>query len=177
MIGIVIFSSGCALSVWSRLKEGVYKDGARDFKTTVPAEWMRLNLVNYFSMTRDGVALEKIAVERLRFKDKLESTKKKFSEDMSAQDLADVEIDNFKADENIQNFELQSNVPYVVAGQPGFRLEYRYATVNGLSVSGIHCGFAYKKWVYRIRYEAASQHYFDKYRQDFDRFLQDFQLL
>ncbi len=175
---LVLGLTGCmTLGGWTQLKGNEYKDWAGKFKAMVPKDWMRLNAVNYFMITKDGLKLDYIAVKRFRFKDKLEKTKKQFSQDMTPPELAEVEIDNNKADDTIQNFKLIDNKPITIAGQPGFCLEYNYSTADGLPMKGIHYGFLNKEWVYRIRYEATTQHYFEKYKQDFEKFIQSFQLI
>jgi hypothetical protein len=173
-----VFFSGCtAFGLWSPLKEGTYKDRSRGFSATVPAGWMRLNQSKEFLITKDGVALNYITVERRKADKKLEFTKKTFSADMTPQDLAEVEIDNFKANDNMREFELRQNEPAALSGHPAYRIEYLSTTPEGLKLEGIQYGFLKEEWVYRIQYEAARQHYFAKYLEDFKGFIESFHLL
>ncbi len=158
-----------------RAKE--YAERSQGFKAVMPPDWMRANFVPYFIITKDGTALDAIMVERYKFKKKLEYTKKMFLPDMTSQELADVEIDNFKSNLKVGRFEVSSNRPITVSGQQGFVFEYSFVTTDGLKINGIHYGFIYKEWVYRIRFEAAAQHYFNKYLTDFNRFRESFILL
>lgn len=170
---------GCStLGPWAELKSDSYRDGARRFETVIPEHWKRSNFTRYFLMTKDGIVLDRIMVERQKVNTKLEYTKKEFKKDMLIQDLADVEIDNFKSDQETGKFDLIDNKPASIGGQNGFLLEYTYIVVQGgLKIHGIHYGFLTEDWVYRIRYEAADQHYFKKCLDDFNQFVKSFQLI
>ncbi len=170
--------AGCvSLGFWTQVKEGEYRDTARDFSVVVPAGWMRFNLARYFIMTKDGTVLDNIAVERHKIDKKLEFTKKEFFKDMTPQDLAEIEIDNFKSSAVIGKFEIIQNKPVTIDNQQACRIEYTYVAKGGLKIHGIYYGFLRKDWVYRIHYEAADQHYFNKYLHDFDRFIESFHLI
>ena len=180
MMGVfLLVTSGCAtLLPWTQLKGQEYKDGPRGFKAIVPAGWMRFNQAKYFIMTNDGTILDQIVVERRKVNTKLEFTKKEFAAEMTPQDLAEIEIDNLKADGRVGKVMIIQNKPETIADQSGFRMEYDYViTEGGLKIHGIHYGFLYDRWVYRIHYEAADQHYFRKYLKDFEHFIDSFQLL
>jgi hypothetical protein len=97
---------------------------------------------------------------------------------MTPQDLAEVEIDNFKSNTSINHFEVSDNRPTTIDGTDAFCMDYSFLTTEeGLKVQGTHCSFIYDEWVYRIRYEAPVQHYFPKYKSDFDAFLKSFKLI
>lgn len=174
----VPFSAGCALTAWTQLNKVEYKDTARGFTALVPVGWMRFNLAEHFIMTKDGTVLDRVVAARQKNNTKLEFTKKVFAEDMTPQELAEVEIDNLKSSGQIGRLEILSNKPAKIGGQDGFRIEYTYVvTEGGLRVRGVHYGFRYKDWVYRVFYEASAQHYFEACRKDFDRFVESFRLL
>lgn len=177
---MVLFLSltGCAtMTAWSQLKSEEYKDGARNFSAVVPEGWMRFNMAKYFVMTKDGIVLDQIAVERLPLEKKLEFTKKQYFKDMTLQDLVEIEIDEWKSSPKISNFEVAKNEVSAIGGYDAFRIEYTYIAEGGLRARGIEYGFMHDKWVYRIHYLAAAQHYFKKYRKDFDSFVKTFRLL
>ncbi|MDP2653433.1 MAG: hypothetical protein Q8Q08_05310 [Candidatus Omnitrophota bacterium] len=167
--------AGCAPWVMTTGKE--FEDKPRGFAAVLPDGWMRYTMGQDFLMTRDGVVLNEIAVQKMKFKDDLEFTKKKFRQDMLPVDLADAEIDNFKSNGGIGKFAVLENAPVTVGGQDGFRLAFSYETVSGLKVKGIHCGFIHKDWVYRIRFTGAAQHYYGRDLPAFERFIQSFRLL
>jgi len=170
----VITLGGCA--PWTQLKGQEYKFHAGGFKAQVPRDWMKAN-TGFFLMTRDGLALNEVSVKRYRFKDKLEHTAKRFFPQMLPQDLVEVEQDNFRANANITGFEIIRNEPRTIHGQDGYLIEYTFSTMRGLTYHGIQSGFAYDEKVYRIRYEAPQQHYYETALSDFDTFLETFRLL
>ncbi len=174
----ILWLGGCAsLSPWNDLSKEEYKDRARRFKAQVPLGWMRYNLLPYFVMTKDGTVLNRIAVERYPFDKNLEFIEKKFTSDMTPQDIAELELDNLKSNKNISQFQLLGNKPAAIDNLPAFWIEYTYSTVGGLKIHGLHYGFLKDKWVYRILYEAPEQHYFKKYQGDFKRFIESFKLM
>jgi len=170
-----LFLGGCA--AWTQLEQRVYQEKARGFKAELPKDWMRFNLGSYFLITRDGTVLDMVTVERHRFNKKLEHTKKEYFEGMTLQELAEIEIDNFKSSKEIDKFEIIANQPQTLDGRAVFRLEYTLLTKGGLKKHGIFYGFIDDKWIYRIRYEAADQHYFSVTQKDFERFIQTFQVI
>lgn len=187
----IAFLTGCAsLTPWVKATSSKpYQDNARRFTATLPDGWMRCNLFDYFLLTKDGIVLESIVVERHRVDRKLESTKKRYQVDMSPEEVAGVEVDALRTQPGTGNFELLANEPASVAGQTGFRLEYRFTYLeSGLRIHGILYGLMIvgkeseknpekRSWVYGIRYEAPDQYYFDRYKSDFKNFVQSLQVL
>jgi len=62
-------------------------------------------------------------------------------------------------------------------GRQGFRLVYTWATKDGRRLKRIHYGFMEGKWVYRIIYQAAARHYFDRDLTTFEKLRESFRLL
>ena len=60
----------------------------------LPDGWMRWNTRDYFLITRDGVDLQYIMVEKINVKDTLKHTKKKFRKGMLPSEAAEVILDN-----------------------------------------------------------------------------------
>lgn len=175
-IGVLMLVLLCGCATWTKTKPETYVDRSRDFSATLPDGWMRYGMADYFLITRDGIDLDAITVAKRRIEDKLEATKKKVTEDMMPMDVADVEIDNWKSDKNISDFTLVDNQPFTIDGESGFYLTFTFKTADGLKVKSEQYGFKYKEFLYRIRYEAPQQYYYDRYRADFERFIQSFKL-
>ena len=175
----MVFLCGCAsMGTWAKTRgDKLHVDKARNFKAMLPADWMRLNYYKDFLISRDGPALDLISVRRIRFGDKLEKTKRVFTKDMTPQELAEVEIDNIKANENVSRVEIISNKPVVIDGVPSYSFEYAYETVEGLPVKGVMSGCIQNERVCRIQFEAASQHYFSFTLKDYEKFINSFVFL
>ncbi len=172
---MLIFLSGCATG-WKKASPEQYKNSIFKFNANLPSGWMYFNMDKSFIITKDGVVLDVIAIERIRFSDKLDSTKKKFKEDMLPDEVLQVGLDNYKSNTNIQKFEVLSNEAVKLSGQDAYKLEYRYQTIPGLIKRGIEFGFIYDHVVYRVYYEAAEQYYFEQNKKVFEQFLKDFHL-
>lgn len=128
-------------------------------------------------ITRDGLGLQTIRIEGVSVEQELPHTKRKFAPGMPPHDVAELELDNARSNRAAFNFELVENVPATVAGRSGFRLVYTWKTKEGLAVKRVHYGFQDGKWVYRLIYQAAARHYFDRDLPTFERVRESFRLL
>lgn len=172
----VLMLAGC--TTWTQLEGREYQEKGRGFKAEMSKDWMRFNLGPNFMMTKNGTTLDIISVARLKYDAKLDHTKKKYFEGMTVQELAEIEIDNIRANGGIDEFETAFNRPEMIDGQQAYRVEYSYVHMpGGLKIRGVLLGFLKDKLIYRIRFEAADQYYFGKARPDFDRFINSFKLL
>src|SRR3989338_4182654 len=109
LAGVLLTLAGC--TSWTQLESREYQEKGRGFKAEMSKDWMRFNLGPNFMMTKNGTTLDIISVARLKYDAKLESTKKKYFEGMTTQELAEIEIDNIRADNNIDKFETAFNRP------------------------------------------------------------------
>ena len=167
--------SGCA--PWVQV-EGPYRMDSQGFEVSLPAGWRRATTVgDSLLVTRDGVSLQYIRIERVAVGDELTHTKKKFAKRMSPQDVAEVELEEVRSDQTVRNFELLENVPFQVAGFPGVKLVYTFKTENGLRLKRVHHGVLVRDGVYRVQYQAAAKYYFDKDLSTFERVRESFRLL
>ena len=167
--------SGCA--PWVRV-EGPYRMDSQGYEASLPAGWRRATTVgDSLLVTRDGVSLQNIRVDRVAVGDELAHTKKKFGKGMLPQDVAALELDEVRSDQAVRNFALVENVPFQVAGLPGFKLIYTFKTENGLRMKRVHYGVLVRGWGYRVQYQAPARYYFDKDLATFERVRESFRLL
>ena len=111
---------GCA--PWVQV-EGPYRMDSHNFKVNLPAGWRRATWVQDSPLvTRDGMDLQNIKIERVGVGQNLKHTKKKFAKGMLPQDVATLELDEVRSDQGMRNVEMLENVPFQVAGLPGFKL-------------------------------------------------------
>lgn len=129
------------------------------------------------AITKDGLPLQVIRIERVSIEEELSHTKRKFASVMPPYEVAEVELDNVRSNPDAFNFELLDNAPAVVGGRSGFRLVYTWKTKEGLRLKVVHYGFLEGDWVYRLVYQAAARHYFDRDVATFERILKSFRLL
>ncbi len=174
-IVMVVLLTGCATGGWQKSPAETYKDSAHKFSAILPSEWMHAT-GKTFIMTKDGILLDIILVERVRFTDKISHIKKQFTSAMLPDELADVEIDNYNSSSDNQKFEVLDKHAVTCAGQDAYSLAFRYQTKNGLWKKGMQYGFIHGGVVYRIVYEAAEQHYYQENEDAFEKFMESFSL-
>ncbi len=167
-IMLALLCAGC-MTIWVKPPQKEYHHSGLKISAMLPQEWMRFTPDKGLVLTKDGVTLNIMSIMKFRFKDKLEFTKRKFTEDMTPLDLAEVEIDNFKSNTNIAQFEIVQNKPEILAQQQSYFLEYTYETLAGLKIHGKLYGFVFDGHIYRVRFEAADQFYYQKNLNDFDQ--------
>lgn len=173
---LMLVCAGCAMAPWVKTPEDEYRHSGLKVAATLPKEWMRFTRDKTITLTKDGTTLNIIAVSRIRFKDKLAYTKRKFTEDMTPLDLAEVEIDDLKSNEGNTRFEILNNKPVETAGQQAYYLEYTYESTSGLKVHGQQYGFIYDEHVYRVRFEATEQFYYQQTLKDFKQFIKSLRI-
>ncbi|MBL8013882.1 MAG: hypothetical protein JNN05_08550 [Candidatus Omnitrophica bacterium] len=172
---LLICCVGCT-TIWVKAPEIEYKHSGLKIRAMLPSKWMRYTPDKGLILTKDGTTLDIISVSRIRFKDKLEFTKRQFTEDMSVLDLAEVEIDNFKSDTNRTQWTILQNKPAMVRSVDAYFFEYTCESLSGLKIHGQQYGFIFNNFVYRIRFEAADQFYYGKTVDDFLQFVKSINL-
>ncbi len=193
---VLLFTIGCA--PWMQVG-GPYTSRSNNFSVELPQGWMRLNksayqyltidqkiLIDhlltftnadaYLFITKDGILLQNIIINRESIDEELKNTKKKLSEGMLPYELADVILDNISSDQAVFNFELLENNPVKISGFPGFRVVFTYKSEDGLKLKSIYYGFMKDEWFYTIRYTAALRHYFEKDFKTFEKIFKSFKL-
>lgn len=170
----VLFVAGCAL--WTQIG-GLYTSDSGKFSVELPSGWMKYNAVDYLLITRDGVLLQNIAIERIDIKKELSHTKKKLRQDMLPQEAAEVIIDNMASNPAILNLEVIENMPAKVGGFPGFKLVTIYKNKDGLKFKSVYYGFLWDHWLYSLRYSAPQRYYFAKDVTTFENVVKSFKLL
>lgn len=171
LVLLALLAVGCA--PWVRVG-GVYQDTERNFSVDLPQGWMKSNTEKSLLITRDGVLLQRIVIERLKATDELQYTRKKLEPSMLPQEAAEVIADNISSNPAITDFTLLENAPTTIANRPGFKLLYQYKNKDGLPFKGMYCGFLSGDWLYALRYTAPARYYFDKDVGTFDKVLNSF---
>ncbi len=171
---VILFTTGCA--VWIQAG-GPYTSKSLNFSAELPQGWMRLNTTKHLLVTRDGVLLQNVIIERIAIDEEFEHTKRKLSKEMLPQETAEVIIDNISSNQSVLNFEVLENSPAEISGFPGFRLVFMYKNEDGLRSKSIFYGFMKGEWFYSISYNSALRHYFEKDLETFEKVLNSFKLI
>jgi len=165
---------GCA--PWMRTG-GPYTASEENVALELPDGWMRRNIKDYLIITRDGLLLQSILVEKIGVQDTLRHTKKKFRKGMLPLEAAEVIMDNIASSETVHGFEIKENKPAKIDGKPGFRAAYTYKTDDGLKMKGVAYGLMHGECFYVLQYAAPQRHYFDRDLKTFERVVASAHLL
>jgi len=172
---LVLFLAGCAPFTAVGGKLAFSQQG---FEVDLPQAWYKAREVgDALLVTRDGLLLQFIRIERASVEEELPHTKKKFTRGMQPQEAAQLEVDDLRSTPEVFNFEVVENTLATLAGKPGFRFLCAWKTKDGLRLKSVHYGFVDGKWVYRLIYQAAARHYFDRDLATFERVRESFRLL
>jgi len=172
-----ILMAGCATASFTAVsgKLALLDQG---LDVSLPEGWYRAEAVREaLLLTRDGPQLQFIYLQRVSLDKELSHTKRKFARGMLPRDAVELEAENLRANQAAIDFGLLEKAPVIVAGQPGFRLVYTWKTKEGLRLKAVHYGVLHGNGLYRLIYQAAARHYFDRDLETFERVRESFRLL
>jgi hypothetical protein len=166
MVGIFISVCliGCVSSNFSTVTSP-YNAPQKLFTVEVPNNWKKFKAESIDSslvITRDGLELQYIRVAVKSPTSNLSFTKRKISQGMMPQELADLFIDDLKSNHEFMNLEILGNKPATINQHEGFLFVYRYSTQDGLKKKGSMCGYLQGIRAYLVQYVAAERVYYQK---------------
>lgn len=127
-----------------------------------PAGWMRLSTPAYEMLSKDGPYLQYILIEERPLAQGFRFTRRKMDAGMLPHEAARLIVDNLRNDPKVRHFEVVSNEPSTVGGQPGFKLVYTYRDQQGVDVQSVYYGVILPHCFFNLRYTAARRYYFAK---------------
>jgi len=177
LLATLFVATGCVTAPWVPT-DGAYTSPVDRYAIDLPQGWMRWTQGEdgRLVVTRDGVLLQVIMIERFRVGEPLKHTKKQLARGMMPQEAAEVVLDNFSSNKDISGLEVKDNRPITISGKPGFWTVFTYKTKDELKLKVVYCGVLDGEWFYGIRYSAAQRHYFDKDLKTFETVLRSFKL-
>ncbi len=175
LLAAVLALGGCVSLPWHPTG-GPYASEAEHFSVELPQGWMRLNTEEDLVITRDGLLLQYILIERVRVDEPLKNTKKTLARGMLPQAVAEVILDNIAFSQSVLNLQVKENRPVQVGRHRGFRLVYTHKNKDGLRFRSVLHGLLAGNAFYGIRYTAAERHYFAKDLRTFEQVLTSFKL-
>ena len=172
----IVLIAGCATKVWVDAG-GPYRNEDLGFCAELPQGWMRVQSAPYLLATRDGLALQNIAIERLDVREPLKNTKKRLQPGMTPFEAAEVALDNLALRPGVNDLETAEIVPATVDGHDGFKAVCAYKDQSGIKYKTVYCGVISGTWFYAVRYTAAERHYFQMDVDTFESVLSGFRLM
>src|SRR5262249_60668750 len=95
-LGIGLLLGGCVSLPWQPTA-GVYSSPKENFAVELPSGWMRLNAEEDLLVTRDGILLQHVSVERAVGDKPLKNTKKTLTPRRQPQAVAEGVLDTFRS--------------------------------------------------------------------------------
>ena len=150
----------------------------KSYTVDLPTGWIKQQTMqNNLIASRDGYLLETLAVVRRPLKQAFERTKKDATETMLPSELAELEIAEIKArDELTEALAVLENEPALVSGKEGFRVRVAYRNPRGLELYEEAYGVADKSSLYLLVYRAPRLYYFPRYYPDFQKTVASFRV-
>lgn len=134
------------------------------YEVVPPPGWMRLNAPDrdVLLVTRDGTPLQRILVSSSPVGQPLGmgGGKRAVVADMSAQELAELVLDDMRAADGLTDLQVLESAPAVVAGRDGFRLLVTHRDASGLRRRVAFLGLQHGDRFFRMMYVAPERHYF-----------------
>jgi hypothetical protein len=112
------------------------------------------------SATRDGLGLQGIILMKRPVDQGFNNTKKKAAPGIIPQELAELVLDDLRADPNFIDLQVVENSPSTLDGVSGYKLVVRYRTEAGLPKQAVYYGCLEKGLLYTLIYEAPQRHYY-----------------
>ena len=172
---LIVLIGGCAAKVWVDAG-GHYQNEDLGFSAELPQGWMRVRSAPYLLSTRDGLALQNIAIERLDVREPLKNTKKRLQPGMTPMEAAEVALDSLALRPGVNDLEIAEIAPATIDGLDGFRAVCVYKDQSGIKYKTVYCGVISGPWFYAVRYTAAERQYFQKDLDTFESVLSGFRL-
>ncbi|MBU0469102.1 MAG: DUF1795 domain-containing protein [Candidatus Omnitrophica bacterium] len=172
---LVSLLAGCATMKLINPKNAKWK--SQKFSSELPVGWVKYSAPgNQLTLTRDGAFLQYISISKTKTNKELQNTKKKITEDLLIQELADIIQNEISLTSGVGGFEVISKKPADIDGLEAFRLEYKYQNKELVDYQGVIYGFIFNKKYYEIGYSAMKQHYHAKSIAAFEDFVKKFRV-
>jgi hypothetical protein len=165
--------------VW-RHTEPAFVAPKAGFELVPPPQWMMAGRGDpeFFGITRDGTPLQRISARATEVGKPLDlgGGRRAVVAGMSAQELAELVVDDLRAADGLTELEVLENAPATLSGREGFRLLAAYRSADGLRTRFACYGVLDGGRFYRLSYFAAERHYFDRDLPVFDAIARSFRL-
>lgn len=171
--------AGPALA-WKVVAEGApFMHKASGYSIQYPAgwRWAKMPFGDETVATRDGIWLQQIFVDFRKHKNAFRALKQNSTPEMMPQELAEKYVAEITKESSLQNMEILSNEPALLAGRPAFRVHVAYrASVDMGSVryQAIIVGANSPQGIFLVGYDAAVLHYFQRDADAFEKALATF---
>lgn len=112
------------------------------------------------TVTRDGVNLQAMMLRKRSLEQGFTNTQKKAAPDISPQELAELVLDDLRANPQFNDIHVVEHSPTTLDGEAGYKLVIRYRSKAGLPRQAVHYGCIHTSLLYMLSYDAPQRHYY-----------------
>lgn len=169
-----------AAAAWKIVVEGQpFTHKASGYSIQYPAGWrfIKMPFGDETVATRDGPALQKIYVDFRKHKKAFRALGKDATPEMMPQELAEKIVQEMEAAGSLQNMQVLSNEPTMLAGRPAFRVHVSFRTsvdAGSVRYEGIVVGANSPQGIFLVGYGGPVLNYFARDVESYDRTLATF---
>ncbi len=158
---MAVLLASCA--TWTRL-EDARLSGPDGLRVQAPAGWVRFNPAGdrVIALTRDGMPIQTLRIEYRKHDQAFPGIRKSSDADMLPTEAAELLLADLKTNRYLANIRIIDNVPWPVAGQPGFRFHGDYLDERGARFDLVAAGCVTKVGLLVVFYRALSAHYYPR---------------
>jgi hypothetical protein len=158
----LLFAAGCMPNLpYFGVPEKPWHGPWRDYAVQLPKGWMRANVKDRLLVTRDGLALQRVVIDRYDRKKPLPASKRMLDGKLETFELSELLAGEFSSREGITGFTVLESSPATVSGRPALKLVVAYKDADGLRMKSIFYGVPAERWLWFAVYSAPARHYFD----------------
>lgn len=142
-----------------------------------PTGWRYIKSGDETIATRDGPALQMIYVDFRKHKNAFRALKQNATPEMMPQELAEKIVAEMSTAGSLQNMQVLSDEPTLLAGRPAFKVHVSYRTAvdaGSVRYEGIVVGANSPQGIFLVGYRAPVLHYFSRGLKFYDEALATF---
>jgi hypothetical protein len=179
---LLLLLEGCVTPAW-QMAQSRYIPESKEIQLELPSGWKQYNLLQredptvIQALTRDGFALQAIFLKKVTLEMEFKNTKKRLSQSMLPQEVAEVFFDDVRSDPSKTKQQILEQGPIKVDERSGFKILYTFQTKTGLKKQGLCYGVLNNSTFYSLIYEAPVRYYFDKDLRTFENVKGSFRIL
>ena len=181
-IRVLVLLAGMAVAVpamaWKVVMEGQpFTHKGSGYTIQYPAGWRYIKFGDETVATRDGACMQRIYVDFRKHKKAFRALGKDATPEMMPQELAEKIVAEMEAAGSLQNMQLLSNEPTMLAGRPAFKVHVSFRTAveaGSVRYEGIVVGANSPQGIFLVGYSGSVLHYFVRDVETYDKTLATF---
>jgi hypothetical protein len=170
LLAAPLLASLAACTPWARVDSASrVETRSRDYTVELPLGWVKSTDSGHGTfITRDGPALNAIALFRRPHDARLPHTRRTTQADMLPHELGELVLAEWRGNAATANLEVLANAPALLGGLPAVRLHIRYRNERGLPIERVMIALVDARGRLAVQFEAPGIVYFARGLPDFE---------